>query len=281
MSTAKSGQTVTTDAAHQGREWLEKLARLGYASRGAIYLVIGVLAVLAAIGQGGEATDTKGALSQILGVPGGWVLVLILALGLLGYSAWRGCQAASDTDGHGTGGKGLAIRGGLMVSSVTHLLLALWAAKLALGQAAAGDGGGGQETLVATLMAQPAGQWLVGILGLILIGVGLAQFAKGHGEKFEKRFTWDADERRKLLWICKVGLYARGVVFAIIGGFIVYAAITTNPSDAGGLAEAMQWLRTQPFGPWLMAAVAAGLVCFGIYSIVEAMYRRISTARVG
>jgi hypothetical protein len=260
----------------QHREWLENLARLGYASRGIIYALIGVFALLAALGQaGGGTTGTKGAIASILNAPGGWVLVLVVALGLLGYSAWRFCQAVFDADAHGSGGKALVIRTGLFVSGITHLLLAIWAAKLSVGNASRGGSGGSQESLVSTLMSQSFGQWLVGALGIILIGVGLAQFLKGHGEKFEKYFSWDQETRRKLVPFCKFGLYTRGVIFAIVGGFVTYAAVTTNPSNAGGLEEALNWLQSQAYGPWLLGAVGVGLVCFGVYSVVEAVYRRV------
>jgi hypothetical protein len=270
-----SPATASTQTARQGRDWLELLARIGYAARGVIYVVIGGLALLAALGQGGGTTGSKGAVRQVLTAPGGWILVLMVAVGLVGYSVWRFCQGVLDADSHGHDGKALAIRGGLIASGVTHFLLAIWAGKLALGQAVQSGGGSSKETVVAWLMSQPWGQWLVGIMGLILIGVGLAQFAKGHGEKYEKRFSWSQDKRRKLMPFCKFGLYARGVIFLIVGGFIVYAALTTNPLQAGGLAQALDWLRSQPFGPWLLGITAAGLISFGIYSFVEAVYRRI------
>lgn len=257
--------------------WLEKLARWGYASRGIIYFVIGSLALMAAIGNGGSTTDSKGAIAKLMQAPGGWLLVLALCVGLLGYSAWRFCQAFFDADGHGTDGKAMVIRGGLMVSSVTHLFLAFWAGKLAIGSATSSGGSSGKETMVATLMSQPFGQWLVGIAGAILVGVGIAQFLKGHGEKFDKHFTWDYDERRWLVNFCKFGLYARGVIFAIIGSFVIYAAYTTDPNDAGGLEQALEWMRSQPFGPWLLGITAIGLICFAVYSCVEAIYRRVNT----
>lgn len=275
MSSISHRHTTTSTAAYHGREWLDRFARFGYAARGVIYLIIGGLALLSALGQGGDTTNTKGAIASLLEAPGGWLIVLALAIGLLGYSAWRFCQSVFDADSHGKDTKALVIRGSLLASSITHVFLAIWAGKLAFGYAAGGDTSGSKESLVATLMAQPFGQWLVGAAGLVLMGVGLAQFAKGHKESFEKHFRWKADERRKLILFCKFGLYARGVIFAIIGGFIIYAAISTNPSDAGGIEEALQWLRTQPYGRWLLGLVAAGLVSFGIYSGVEAVYRRI------
>jgi hypothetical protein len=263
-------------AERHGRAWLERLARVGYAARGVIYIIVGVLAFLAAIGSGGRATGTKGAITTLLEAPAGWLLVLAISLGLFGYSIWRFCQGFFDADNHGRGGKALAIRGGLISSSVTHLLLAVWAGELALGASTSSGSDGGNESIVASLMSQPFGQWLVGLFGVILIGVGFAQFAKGHDETFEKHFTWNQETRRKLAGFCRFGLYARGVIFVIVGTFIIFAAVNMDPSDAGGLQEALAWLGSQPFGPWLLGLVAAGLVCFGIYSGVEAVYRRVS-----
>lgn len=268
-------RSATAQATQQGRNWLELLARIGYGARGVIYVVIGGLALLAAFGQGGGTTGTKGAVRQVLDAPGGWVLVALVAMGLIGYSVWRFCQGALDADNHGRGGKAMAIRAGLIVSGVTHFLLAIWAGKLALGLTVQNSDGNSKETLVAWLMSQPWGQWSVGIMGAVLIGVGLAQFAKGHGEKYEKRFAWSQDKRRQLMPFCKFGLYARGVIFVIVGSFILYAAATTNPSQAGGLSQALDWLGSQPFGPWLLGITAAGLISFGVYSFVEAVYRRI------
>lgn len=273
MSAALNPSNVAASAARHAPKALEYLARLGYASRGVIYLIIGGLAVMAAIGAGGETTDSKGAVLRLLELPGGWILVLVLAIGLVGYSSWRFCQSVLDADSLGRDRKAVVIRGAMFVSSLTHLFLALWAGKLALG--AAVNGSESEESMVATLMAQPFGRWLVGIVGVAIIAAGIAQFAKGHRETFERRFHWDYNERRRLIWFCKFGLYARGVVFAIIGSFVAYSAVTTNPSDAGGLQEAMQWLMSQPFGAWLLAVMAVGLICFGIYSGVAAVYRRV------
>ena len=269
----RSGSSVVTNRKH---EWFERLARLGYGSRGVIYGLVGGLAFLAAVGQGGQTTDTKGAIAKLMEAPAGWLIVLAIALGLIGYSAWRFCQAVLDADTHGNDAKALAIRGGLFVSSLTHLLLAVWAGRLAFRQATSDPNSGeSHEQLVAMIMSHAFGHWIVGIAGVILIGVGVAEFLKGSQEKFERYFTWDTKQRARLIPICKVGLFARGLIFAIIGGFVVYAAITTDPSNAGGLQDALQWIRSQPFGPWLLGFVAAGLVCFAVYSLLEAFYRRI------
>lgn len=269
-----SAGTLTTEST-EDTKWLEPVARAGYAARGVIYLIIGGLATMTAFGFGGETTGSKGALSNLLQAPYGWLLVLVVALGLFSYSTWRFCQAIFDTDDHGTDAKGMAIRGGLLVSATTHVLLAFWAVSVVLGSASSSGSGSEKESLVATVMSYTFGHWLVGLIGLAVIGVGVAHFLKGYDEQFEKRFTWSSDTRSKLKPFCKFGLYARGALFAILGGFVIYAAVTTDPSKAAGLSEAMSWLRGQPYGALLFTAAAFGLTCFGIYSIVEAIYRRV------
>ncbi len=133
----------------------------------------------------------------------------------------------------------------------------------------------GTQGLVAKLMEQPFGVWLVGIVGIAVFGAGVAHIFKGVKAKFEKRFKPGYDKKGWVRPVCRFGLVARGVVFLIIGGFIVVAAWQYDPQEARGLAGALQTLQQQPYGQVLLAIVAFGLLAFGFYSIVEAVYRRI------
>lgn len=270
--------TAADNASPDQKRWLEPIARMGYAARGVIYLIIGGLACMSAFGYGGKTTGSRGALAELLDAPYGWAMVAVLALGLLGYSVWRFCQGVFDADAHGTDTKGIAIRTGLVVSATTHLFLALWALSVIFGSTSRGDAGGSKESLVAKTMSYEFGHWIVGLVGLAVVGVGVAHFLKGYDEKFEKRFTWSSEVRAKLKPFCKFGLYARGLIFVILGGFTIYAAVSTDPSKAGGLSEAMGWLRDRPYGAWIFAVTALGLFCFGVYSIVESIYRRVELA---
>jgi len=199
----------------------------------------------------------------------------------LGYSAWRAVQAIADADDHGTDAKGLAIRGGLAVSAITHVILAIYAATLIFdgggssGGSGGGSGGGGTQSWVAKLMEQPYGVWLVGIVGAAIIGAGIAHTIKGAKAGFEKHFAANYNKSGWVRPVCRFGLIARGVVFMMIGGFIVNAAWQYDPSEAKGLSGALNSLLQQPYGQVLLGIVAFGLVAFGIYSIVEAVYRRI------
>jgi hypothetical protein len=253
------------------------IARGGYAARGVVYLIVGGLAVVAALG-GGTATDAEGALTTILRQPFGEVLLGIVALGLLCYALWRVTQAVTDTDHHGTETKGLAIRGGLVVSAIAHTLLAIFALSLIFGWGSSVGGGGGtsSQDWTAWLLQQPFGRWLVGLIGVAVIGTGLAHIMKGYQAKFEKYLQMDRSTLEKTSPICRFGLIARGVVFVIIGSFFLVAAWRFSSGEVRGLKGALDVLQQQPYGWILLAIVALGLFAFGLYSLIEARYRRIA-----
>jgi hypothetical protein len=255
---------------------LELFARSGYAARGIVYVVIGWLALLAAIG-GGRSEDSKGALREILSQPFGEVMLGLVALGLVGYAGWRLIQAIRDTDRHGSDAKGVAIRSALVVSAVTHLLLAGVAISMIFG--IGGGSSGGSDDWTAWLMRQPFGRWLVGLIGAAVIAAGIAHIWKGWQAKFERYLQMDEATRRTTSPICRFGLIARGVVYAMIGGFLVIAAWRADSDQAQGLDGALQTLQEQPYGWALLLVVALGLVAFGLYSMIEAVYRRIDLQR--
>ncbi len=269
---------VASRAADEAGDWLEPAARVGYAARGFVYIVVGYLALLAAWGGGGQTTDTKGALQKMLEAPFGQVLLGLVALGLVCYAVWRFIQGFQDADGHGNDAKGIATRIGLVISGITNVLLAYFALSLifpALVGGGGSSGGGGNSDITAKLLSQPYGQWLVGILGLIVIGVGITHFVKAAKAKFEKYL----DMRGRENWMrrtAQFGLSARGVTFLIIGGFFLVAAYQADPSEARGLGGALSALQQQPFGWILLGIVALGLLAFAVYSFILARYRRIN-----
>ena len=249
---------------------IEPLARVGYAARGIIYLIVGGLALLAAVGQGGRTTGSKGALTSLMSQPFGQVMLGIVAAGLVGYSVWRFVQAVWDADGHGTDLKGWLVRGGLLVSAGTHAALAFFCASILFG-----IGGGGSKSYVAWLLGLPMGQWLVAAVRVAVIGAGVANIVKGVTAKYKKRFDMDRQGMRWAAPLCTFGLVARGVAFLIVGGLIIAAGVQVEPDKAQGLAAALDALHRQPYGPYLLGTLALGLLAFGLYSGIAAVFRRI------
>jgi hypothetical protein len=255
------------------RPWVEPLARFGYAARGVVYLLIGWLAVETALGARRHATDSHGALRYVAekSIP----LLWLLAVGLLGYALWRLVQGALDTEGKGDDPKGLAKRAGMVGSGVIYSGLALAAARLAMG--AHDSGGQAAQAWTARLMSIPFGRWLVAGVGIgVLIG-GVMQIRRGWLGKLSDTLVQgiSASQRQLALRAGKLGLIARGIVFLIIGGFLIEAAIRIDASRVRGLSGALETLARQSHGALLLGATALGLAAFGVYSLLLARYRRI------
>lgn len=256
--------------------WVESAARAGYAAKGGIYLIVGVLAASAAFGAGGRTTGSEGALETLVRQPVGNILLGLVAVGLAGYAVWRLVLCFADPENKGTDASGVVMRGYYFVSAVIHGALTWSAIQLVLGNG--GSGGGGAESRTAQLMAQPYGKWLVAIVGLTIIGSAFFQFYRANEKKFREQVDYhevSARARQALIRLGQWGLAARGVVFLVIGGFLVLAGIRSNPDNAKGLGEALATLESQPYGPWLLGFVGLGLICYAAHQFVKARYRDI------
>jgi hypothetical protein len=259
--------------------WVERLARFGFAAKGIVYITIGVLATQAAFGTGGETTDPQGAIRQIGQQPFGQILLGLLAIGLLGHALWLFVQAAVDPEQKGSSAKGIAVRVGYAGIGLVYIGLALTAIRFITGSDEAGGGDSTHDWTV-RLMAQPFGRWLIGLVGMGVVGFGLYQLYEGYTAKFRKQLKvgeMTPDEETWAVRSGRFGLIARGVVFGIIGSFLIQAALQYNPDKAQGIGGALQMLTQQPFGPWLPGLVAIGLVAYGGYMLVCARYRQIVT----
>ena len=256
-------------------DWIEPLARVGFATKGVVYTIIGVLAVQAAFTTGGSTEGTRGAILSIADEQFGQILIGVVAIGLFGYALWRFVEALLDPSHEGTDAKGIAKRAAYGVSGLIYLGLAVWSAWMVLGSGSGGSGGGSKTQWTATLMAQPFGQWLVGLAGAAVIIVGLYHFKKAYTASFLRKYTSGEMHSRVRRWakpIGQWGLAARGVAFCIIGGFLVQAALQSDPSETRGLSGALQTLAEQPYGPWLLGAVALGFVAYGVHCFALARY---------
>uniref|UniRef100_UPI0031010ADB DUF1206 domain-containing protein n=1 Tax=Neorhizobium sp. EC2-8 TaxID=3129230 RepID=UPI0031010ADB len=250
---------------------LEWLARSGYAARGIVYVLIAGMASLSTFG-GGEP-DSKSALQIVLEQPFGQIWLGLIGIGLIGFILWRVAQSVLNTDRHENNAKGYLVRAGLLVSAATYSGLAFYAVGQALHLGFGASSSGGRESWTAWLMQQPFGPYLVAGLALGIIGAGCAQAIKGIKRGYLRYFESGFEHRAVLNGICAYGLLARGIIFLIIGGFFVYAAFAVDPNQAGGMADALAWVRRLPFGAILYGLVAIGLFAFGLYGLIEAWNR--------
>lgn len=278
---ADRAATQAAATTHQLAPWIVRLARVGYAAKGVVYLLIGALAARAALGAGGRTTDSGGALATIGRGAFGTLFLAVIALGLLGYAAWRLIAAATDAERQGGDTKGLAKRLGGAGRGVLYLGLAAQAVHLLRGTADPGAGDSRAEDWTARLMAAPFGRWLVAAVGVSVIGYALYQLYRAYASKVRKHLDLSAlgaEAQRAVVALGRFGIGARGVVFLVIGWFLVRAARQADASQASGIGEALRTLGRQPHGRWLLAVTALGLVAYGLYELVNARYRRIAVS---
>jgi hypothetical protein len=244
--------------------------RAGWVAKGALYVVVGLLALqVAASGGSDERADQQGALRAVRDQPLGRPLLVVLTIGLLLYAVWRLLEAATvDTDS-------AVDRGGHALSGLLHLGLAVVAARLALGSDDGGGGGGDEApTITARVMEATGGRWLVGAVGLTIAAVGVRFVVEGLRRDFLDDLAAAGAERRWLEPLGVVGSVARGVVFLVVGWFLVRAAVQYDAQEARGLDGALHTLAEQAFGPVLLFAVAAGLIAYGLFAALSARSRR-------
>jgi len=271
-------QTVQAVATNS---WTTRLVRLGYAVKGVVYLIIGGLAAQLAVGHGGKATDQRGALQTIAAQPFGKFLLIVVAIGLLGYALWSFIQAALDPDRQGHDAKGMVARFGAAFVGVSYVGLAIGAFQLALGSGTAGNSSttSTQDWTASLLRLQPPlGVAIVVVIGLIVLGVAIALYMKAYKAQFQRHLNLtgvNAQLRKAAVFMGRFGYAALGVVFTIIGIFLIVAALQDNPAKAKGLDTALTELLHQPFGPVLLGIIALGLIAYGVFSFVEARYRRV------
>lgn len=277
---ANAAQGVGSEAkAAATSPWFTPLARLGYAAKGIVYLIMGLIALSAALGGGATPTDQNGALLTIIEQPFGKFLLIVVAIGLVGYALWCLCQGLLDVDGKGTSAKGIVTRVGYTIVGVVYLTLAFGAFKLATGS---GSSGSNSDTITqdftAQLLAKPLGALLVALVGLGALAIAGVLFYRAWKADFAyliRPKELGQQGKDLLVTLGRVGYAALGVVFVEISIFLMVAAFHHNPGEAQGLGGALQTMEQQPFGRLLLAVVALGLIAYGVFSVASARYRRV------
>jgi hypothetical protein len=268
----------TTDT----KGWVKRLARFGLAANGIVYLLSGALALFGALSIGNhptESADRSGVFSFVYEQPMGKILLAAIAVGLLCYAGWRMIQGIKDTERKGSDFKGLAKRAGYIFRGLLYFFIALYAGKVLLQQAT--SNGDSNEKLAGELINKPFGQVLVGITAIIMFISGIVQLFNAFSGKY-KKYVQSAQHKSHIASLLikagRLGYAARGIVWFIIGWLFLKAAVKSSPGQAGGSGDVFQWLQRWDHGDVLLAIVAAGLICYGIFMFLRARYQPIHSA---
>ena len=274
-----NGTVSTASRSMDDSVWFDRGVRIGLLAYGLIHLLIGWLALQLAFGDRAGAPNQQGALQQVAEKPLGSVLLWVVAAGLVVLAAWQAAEALVGHRDH-TGAKRYATRLGSATRVVVYLVLAFSAARTALH---AGSGGRRSEDhLTAQIMELPGGRLLIGAVGVGVIVAAVALGKKGITSSFEKDLQWQGSSGSSgnaVRRLGQVGHVAKGVALAVVGGLLIWAAWTYDPRRAGSLDVALRLLLDESVGPWLLAAVAAGIVCFGLYCFAWGRYADTSRSR--
>jgi hypothetical protein len=272
-------EQAARDGAAEAAPWIVRLARVGFAAKGIVYLVVGGAAVMAAAGAGGGTTDSRGALGVIGGSTAGRGLLLVMGIGLVGYALWALLASALDAERRGNDMKSLATRIGQASRGLIYGALGVEAIRLfATARPSSGDGA---EHWTARVLALPFGRIAIGVAGASIIGYALYQLYRAAAKSLTRRMEAAAvsgETADRLIKIGRFGIAARAVVFLVIGWFLIRAAYDADADRAGGIDESLAALASQPYGPVVLGLVAFGLMAYGVWEFVKARYRVMALA---
>jgi hypothetical protein len=265
------------DAARRAlsNDWFEGAVRFGHAAKGAVFGVIGFMAARLALGDRDETPDFPGAMEAVSEQPLDVLFLAVLALGLLSYAAWRFAHGLADLDNVGHGPKAWLQRGTMFAVGITYAAFGVYAVALLLGLRRDNDG---IRDETATILAWPLGQFIVGGIALGFALAGLRELFLAFTGRFRDEFGNTRMRRWEQLLVLGVGWWghaARGAIYCVAGVYGVKAAVRYDPDEARGFADTLWEISTGPYGNWLLLAVAAGLMAFGVYSLLLAIHRHI------
>jgi len=269
-----TGETVQRSVRRETADWVEPVGRIGLASQGVLYAIVGLLALQVASGNYDDRADQHGAMYAVVEQPFGKALLLVLTAGLALHAVWRfllflrGDQGDNDaTD--------LAKRLGHLGRALIYLTFTWGALHIVLD--ANNSSGGQQREGVARVLDWPLGQVLVAVVGVAIIGAGLWHASKVVTHKFEDSLDLDGRSdrtRTAIVVLGSVGYLARGIVFALVGWFVVQAAVQHDPNESGGLDQALKRLVQSEHGAGWLRLLAVGVFVFGVFRVVDAVVRK-------
>jgi hypothetical protein len=257
---------------------ISSFARIGLLSKGSVYVLLGIVTLMAVFHIGGESkshADRTGVFNMIFRQTGGQLLLGVIALGLICYSLWRGMMAFGDTEHKGKEIKGLAVRGRYLASGLFYASIAVSAGRILF--SGRHDSEDSQQHIAQQLLSKPAGQWLAGVAAAVLLTNGIYQIYYGLSGKYQKHVEeLNGDGRRILLLAGKLGYVARGGVWMLLSWLFFRAAIHRNASEAGDTSKAFSFLSQESYGTAILVAIAIGLICYGVFNFIRARYEDFS-----
>jgi hypothetical protein len=272
-----TGQTVAAGRRAADSRALEVAARVGFVARGAIYVLIGILAVQIALGHGGQA-DRGGALAQIAAKSYGTVLLWLLVVGFAGLALWRLSETAFGA--HVPGGHQVRERLKSLASAVLYSFFFISTLRLVTGASASATANGNNQpkVLTARVMTYSGGRILVGVTGIVVLVIGVLLARSSWTKEFLTRMDLTSATTGTRSLVEKLGVaggVARGAVIALAGVFVTIAAVRFTPSQAEGMDGTLRAFASTPLGPVLLLVIAAGVIAFGVFSWCEARWRSV------
>lgn len=275
MASVRRGASAVKHAA--ANPWLELLERLGYAVRGLLYAVMGILVLRIAVGiGGGQATDLSGSMVFLIGNPFGKLVLIVVIIGLTAYSLWGFTRAIYDPLHRGSDASGYMARVGFVSSALSYLAIVIFGLQILAGSGA--TSGDSTQKTIASILTHPAGGWLTILIGVVALGVAVGQFIETYRATFAKDLKgteMSASERNIAVKLGRFGMFARGVTFLVIGWFLIQAGMHNDASQVQGFGGAFLFLLNQPFGHILVGVIALGFIALGLHSFACARWVRL------
>ncbi len=272
---------VTVKAAEETvrKPFVKKIARLGFYTKGFLFIVVGILAVMVATGQsGGELTDAAGALTRVAKLDFGKILLIVFIAGAVSHGFWNILRGMADVDDAGKNWRGIIKRAIAVGIGIFYVWLAFSAFNILVTENVETGNGEVQRTIAQIFLALPLGAALLFIIGLSTIGVGIHECYRGFSRKYQENFrlfTLGKGQLRLINFLGIMSFTARALIFCLVGYFFISAAINYNPNEAIGIDGALAILADTYYGKTILFITAAGLVCHGVLSLYEARFRRI------
>ncbi len=250
---------------------IERIRKIGIITKGFVYVLIGLLTLLAAMNIGGKVAGKNGVISFLQDQVFGNIILILLAVGLFGYAIWRIYSGLMDAKNEGKDKVGTVKRVGYVISGVIYGLLGVSVFYSVIGNSGNGDT---KESAANFLLNQSYGQILMVAVALIMLGVGVYQFYKGISMKFleDIDIRKNIESREALEKSGMIGFIARGFSFAIFAYFAFRAAMQDNANAVEGVEGMFNFIQGFKMGDVLMGIMAIGLLCYGVYQYFLARY---------